>query len=188
METIRTCLSCRKKAHKQELCRFVRSLDGEICFDEKGVLESRGAWLCANKACLKKAVEKRMLFRGEKTLPLNAQVLIDMVYERIKKSTLSNLGLLRRLGQIEAGRDAVKQKINEGQAIVMFSKDFAERSLNEMDRYIADKKVQVIRTNLLMDEIGGSLGRKKTGVVALSKSRITDEILLKVNKLLEIDQ
>ena len=189
METIRTCLSCRKKAHKQELCRFVRSLDGEICFDEKGVLDSRGAWLCPNKACLKKAVEKRMLFRGEKTLPLNSQDLINMVFERLKKSTLANLGLLRRLGQIEAGRDVVKQRIIDGHAsVIMFSKDFAERSLDEMNRVTAGKKVQVFKTPFLMDEIGGSLGRKKTGVVALSKSRITDEILLKVNKLLEIDQ
>lgn len=167
----------------------MRSLDGEICFDEKGVLDSRGAWLCANKACLKKAVEKRMLFRGEKTLPLTGEGLITMVFERLKKSTLANFGLLRRLGQIEAGRDVVKQKINEGnESVIMFSKDLAERSLEEMSRVTAGKNVQVFKTPFLMDEIGGSLGRKKTGVVALSKSRITDEILLKVNKLLEIDQ
>lgn len=189
MDSIRTCLSCRKKAHKDELCRFVRSLDGEICFDEKAMLESRGAWLCANKSCLKKAVEKRILFRGEKTLPINSQALVSLVYERLKKSTLAQLGLMRRIGQIEAGRDAAKQKVREGQArLIIFSKDLAERSIDEFNRVGFENKVQMLKAPLLMDEIGESLGRKKTGVVALSKSRITDEILLKVNKLLEIEQ
>jgi predicted RNA-binding protein YlxR (DUF448 family) len=188
METIRTCLSCRRKAHKQELCRFVRSLDGEICFDEKAILPDRGAWLCANKICLKKAIEKRILFRGEKTLPINAQNLMGMVSERLKKSTLSNLGFLRRLGQIEAGRDAVRQRISSGQVcVIICSKDLALRSFEEINR-MADKKVRVLQAPFLMDEIGESLGRKKTGVVALFESRITDEILLKINKLLEIGQ
>lgn len=189
IETIRTCLACRKKAPKQQLCRFVRSLDGEICFDEKGELPSRGAWLCANRACLQKAAEKRILFRKEKTLPIVGPALVAMVQERLKKSVLANLGLQKRMGQIEAGRDAVKRKIQDGQAsLILFSKDLAGRSLDEIEHHLAGKNIEALRSPLLMDEIGDSLGRRKTGVVALSKSRITDEILLRVNKLLEISQ
>src|SRR5688572_10853483 len=108
-ETIRTCLACRKKATKQELCRFVRAQDGEICFDEKGDLPNRGAWVCANKSCLEKAFSKRLLFKKERTLPIDQDALMKSMHLRTKKSALSRLGLLRRLGRIEVGRDAVKR-------------------------------------------------------------------------------
>lgn len=190
MDSVRTCMVCRKKGSKPELCRFVRALDGEICFDEKGELPHRGAWLCASKACLSKAFQKRVLFKGERTLPVNAEGMAEQVHSRIKKSALSRLGFLRKLGQIEAGRDAVKRLLLDGKAsAVIFAKDFSVRSQEEMLKSITpEQKDQIRMSSFLMDEIGQCLGRKKTGVVGLSKSRITDEILLQLKKLSNLEQ
>lgn len=190
MESVRTCLVCRHKAHKLELCRFVRAVDGEICFDERGELPHRGAWLCAKRVCVIKAFQKRLLFRGERTLPANPEAMADAVYERIKKSSLARLGFLRKLGQIEAGRDAVKRLVREDKAgAVVIASDFSKRSVEEI--FLATQlfdQERMRKSPFLMDEIGQCLGRKKTGVVGLSKSRITDEILLQLKKLSNLER
>lgn len=190
MDSVRTCLVCRSKAHKPELCRFVRALDGEICFDERGELPHRGAWLCANKACFQKAFQKKMLFRGEKTLPANADTMMTMVYTRIKKSSLARLGFMRKLGQIEAGREAVMRLLQEGKIdTVLCAQDLSPRSLKDVhEKSALTQTVRLQMSPFLMDEMGQSIGRKKTGVVGLLKSRITDEIVLQLTKLSKLEQ
>lgn len=188
MDSVRSCLACRAKAQKGALLRFVRSLDGEICFDEKGSLEHRGGYLCAQKTCLEKAFKKRMLFRTERTLPIDAEALMNQIRLCIKKSTLSRLGLVRRIGGIEMGKDAVLAMVSKNNAhVVITAKDFSARSLNDVVHTASKVATSVMQSGFSMDEFGHSLGRKKTGVVALAKSRITDEIVLGLNKLKDIE-
>lgn len=187
METTRTCLACRHKDDRGSKLRFVRAPDGEICFDEKAVLPSRGAWVCADKSCLAKAFQKRMFFKGERTLPVNDKDMVNFIFGRLKKSALDRLGLLRRIGHCEVGRDAVKRlMVDEPKvAAVFLAKDLAARSVQEMTRGAA---VPVIASPFLMEEIGNCLGRDKTGVVALLKSRITEELLFQMNMLSKMAQ
>lgn len=189
MEVLRTCLSCRKKAIKPQLCRFVRAQDGEICFDEKGDLPNRGAWVCANKLCLMKAFSKRLLFKGERTLPVDQESLLFSIQNRLKRGALSRLGLMRKLGQIEMGKDAVCRLAFDKVRAVIFAQDFSLKTKQEIkNKFLNFEQIFVMESNFLMEEIGQSLGRKKTGVVALLESRITDEILLQINKLKEVEQ
>lgn len=188
MESVRTCSVCRKKAGKEELFRFVRALDGEICFDEKATLPNRGAWVCAKRACLVKAFQKRILFRGERTLPVSGEEMLKVIESRMRKSILARLGLSKKIGILFMGTDAVLRVIREEKAYaVVFASDFSLRSINGIEKAIEIGEMpQIVSSGFLMEEIGLSLGRKKTGVVALLKSRITEEILLQINKLSEI--
>jgi predicted RNA-binding protein YlxR (DUF448 family) len=191
MESQRSCLSCRKKAERTELLRFVRAPDGEICFDERAEAASRGAWLCPNKACLLRAVEKRLLFRGEKTVPLTSDMMLNRVSETLKKSIISRLGMMKRMGAVEAGKDAVLQAINhENMLAVVIAKDFSEKSAAHVKEHLEKhgKTEKIMNTSLAMDEIGCSLGRKKTGVVALLKGRISSETLRRIGILSELGQ
>ena len=186
METTRTCIACRHKDERGSKLRFVRAPDGEICFDEKAMLPSRGAWICASRACLTKAFQKRLLFRGERTLPVNEKDMLDAIFVRIKKSALNRLGLLRRLGQCEVGRDATKRLMAEQKLEAVFlAKDLAARSVHEVS---SKAEIPTIMSPFLMEEIGNCLGREKTGVVGLLKSRITQELLFQINMLSKIAQ
>jgi predicted RNA-binding protein YlxR (DUF448 family) len=189
MESVRTCLVCRKKGSRFELCRFVRGVDGEICFDEKGDLPHRGAWVCPSKVCLSKGFHKRLLFKGERVLPMDGDAMIKTMIRRIKSSSLSRLGLLKKLGQLESGRDAVKRMITLRQvSVILFAKDMSTRSQEEIRKLGEAYQDQWALSPFLMDEIGQCLGRKKTGVVGLLKSRITDEIVLQIKKLSKLEQ
>lgn len=61
---LRQCLGCREMKPKKELIRVVRSPDGEISLDFKGKASGRGAYLCPEPACLKKAVRAKALERA----------------------------------------------------------------------------------------------------------------------------
>ena len=49
---------------KKELIRVVRSPEGEIAIDFKGKMPGRGAYICPQEACLKKAVKSKALERA----------------------------------------------------------------------------------------------------------------------------
>lgn len=80
----RQCLGCREMKPKRELIRVVRSPQGEISLDFKGKAPGRGAYLCHDPGCLKKAVKSRAMERAlEVSIP-------DEIYDRLN-------------GQMEAG-------------------------------------------------------------------------------------
>ena len=60
----RQCVGCRTMFPKRDLVRVVRSPEGEISIDLKGKKPGRGAYVCRNPECLKKAVKSRALGRA----------------------------------------------------------------------------------------------------------------------------
>ena len=61
---LRQCLGCREMFPKKELIRVVRSPEGAIALDFKGKAPGRGAYVCLNPECLKKAKKSRALERA----------------------------------------------------------------------------------------------------------------------------
>ena len=76
---MRQCLGCREMKPKRELIRVVRSPEGEISLDFKGKASGRGAYVCPNPACLKKAVKAHALERA-----FSAQIPPE-VYEKLNE-------------------------------------------------------------------------------------------------------
>ena len=58
---MRQCLGCREMKPKPELLRVVRSPEGEISLDTRGKKPGRGAYICPNSECLRRAVKSRAL-------------------------------------------------------------------------------------------------------------------------------
>lgn len=61
---MRQCLGCREMKPKKELIRVVKSPEGEISLDFRGKANGRGAYVCPNAGCLKKAVKAKALERA----------------------------------------------------------------------------------------------------------------------------
>ena len=64
---MRQCLGCREMKPKRELLRVVRSPEGEVSLDTRGKKPGRGAYVCPNADCLKKAINTRALSRALET-------------------------------------------------------------------------------------------------------------------------
>ena len=83
---MRQCLGCREMKPKKELIRVVRSPEGEISLAFRGKASGRGAYICPDGACLKKAIKAKALERAFSTnIP-------PEIYERLQE-------------QMEGGKD-----------------------------------------------------------------------------------
>ena len=63
----RQCVGCREMKDKKELLRVVRTPEGEILLDGRGKVSGRGAYVCSDVACLKKARKSKALERALET-------------------------------------------------------------------------------------------------------------------------
>ncbi len=60
---MRMCVSCRQSKPKKELIRIVKNKEGEVRVDTTGKMNGRGAYICADAACLEKAYKNKLLSR-----------------------------------------------------------------------------------------------------------------------------
>ena len=83
----RQCMGCRERKEKRELIRVVRAPDGRVSLDFRGKAPGRGAYICPDMACLKKALRSKALDRSlEVTIP-------EEIYARLEQ-------------EMEEGKDA----------------------------------------------------------------------------------
>ena len=61
---MRMCVGCREMKPKKELLRVARSPEGEVSIDLTGRKPGRGAYLCKNAECMKRAIKQRQLERA----------------------------------------------------------------------------------------------------------------------------
>ena len=74
----RQCTGCREKKDKKALIRVVKTPEGEIVLDTTGKKSGRGAYVCPDPECLKKARKSRALERAfELSIP-------DEVYDALE--------------------------------------------------------------------------------------------------------
>ena len=75
----RQCMGCRERKNKRDMIRVVRQTDGTVSLDFGGKVNGRGAYICPDPECLKKARKAKSLDRSlEVTIP-------EEVYDRLTK-------------------------------------------------------------------------------------------------------
>ena len=77
---VRTCTGCRQAKNKKDLIRVVRDKEGNVSVDATGKLNGRGAYICPDKECLKKAIKNKGL---EKTLKISG--IGEEIYSQLEK-------------------------------------------------------------------------------------------------------
>ena len=60
----RRCVGCNETKDKKELIRVVRTPEGEVCLDFTGKKSGRGAYVCRNVSCFKKARKAKRIERS----------------------------------------------------------------------------------------------------------------------------
>ena len=80
----RQCVGCRMMKNKKELIRILKTDEG-IIIDDTGKKNGRGACICPNAQCLKKAIENKGLERSFK-MPVDKEVYDNLkgVFENIE--------------------------------------------------------------------------------------------------------
>ena len=82
----RQCMGCRERREKRQMIRVVRGTDGNVSLDFSGKLNGRGAYVCPDPECLKKAQKSKALERSlEVAIP-------QEVYDRLAKEMEASRG------------------------------------------------------------------------------------------------
>lgn len=75
----RQCIVCRESKGKKDLIRVVKTSEGDIMLDRTGRKNGRGAYICENEECLKKARRANALSRSFK---MNVP---DEIYDELER-------------------------------------------------------------------------------------------------------
>lgn len=75
----RQCVGCRESFEKRDLIRIIKTPEGEVKLDATGKSNGRGAYLCKNAECLKKARKSQGLNRSLK------MAIPDEIYDQLEK-------------------------------------------------------------------------------------------------------
>jgi predicted RNA-binding protein YlxR (DUF448 family) len=79
-------MGCRERKDKKAMIRVVRCTDGSVSLDFSGKLNGRGAYVCPDSECLKKAQKSKALERSlEVAIP-------QEVYDRLAKEMEASRG------------------------------------------------------------------------------------------------
>ena len=82
----RQCMGCRERKEKRQMIRVVRTPEGAVNLDFSGKMNGRGAYICPDPDCLKKALRSKALDRSlEVTIP-------EEVIERLQKEMEAGRG------------------------------------------------------------------------------------------------
>lgn len=74
----RQCVACKQHFDKKMLGRIVKTPNGDIVFDRTGKVNGRGAYVCLNAECFKKAIKSNALQRAlECEIPAQAAEQIE---------------------------------------------------------------------------------------------------------------
>ena len=76
---LRQCVGCLEMRSKKEMMRVLKTEDGSIVLDMTGKTNGRGAYLCRQAECLKRARKSKGL---ERSLKIGIP---DEIYEKLEK-------------------------------------------------------------------------------------------------------
>ena len=76
---MRMCVGCAEMKLKNELIRVIKTPENEIVLDATGRKNGRGAYICSNMECLKKARKSKGLERSLKV------AIPTKVYDNLEK-------------------------------------------------------------------------------------------------------
>ena len=83
---LRKCLGCMSSFPKKDLVRVLKTPEGAVIIDLSGKKSGRGAYICKNSGCLKKALKsKRIQSNLEIEIP-------EEIITELEKELLANEG------------------------------------------------------------------------------------------------
>lgn len=82
---MRVCIGCGESKSKKDLMRVVRTPEEDLVLDATGKKNGRGAYLCKDLECLKKAIKSKGLERSFKmSIPKEVYAKLEEEFKNIE--------------------------------------------------------------------------------------------------------
>ncbi|MFO8073724.1 MAG: DUF448 domain-containing protein [Polyangia bacterium] len=182
----RSCVACRHKTAAARLLRLAATPDGGIAVDWRRNLGGRGAYVCARRECVERALSGQRLSRAlhrRVVLPSAEEVLSSALRarERQLKTLLSSA---RGADDIEIGADAARRAVAGGRgALLLLAADGSRR--DELAEVAARGGIGA-RSAPSKLRLGDLLGRGPTGAAMLIDEGIAEAVARSLDEMSDL--
>lgn len=171
----RRCIASGETRDPALMVRFVVGPDDAVWPDVRGELPGRGLWVSASRAAITQAVERKAFARAAKQAVTVPAGLADQVERLLARRALDWLGLARGGGQVRAGYEKVREKLEQGRVAVLVQARDGSPAQRQKVAGLA-RGLPIIE---LFDgeELSLALGRENVVHAALSAGPLADRFL-----------
>jgi hypothetical protein len=167
----RTCVGCRCSRALPDLLRLVCTPQGEVLLDRSGRLPGRGAYVCCDVVCLRKALQPTKLvsaFKRPVIVPAFetvCQAAVRLLQERLKAC----LSLARRAGGVVSGYAALRTALVHAKVVcLVLAEDIAASRAEEYHFWCARQHIPCM-TLFSKDKLGQILGRSSCSAAGVTE-------------------
>ena len=162
-----------------------RSPEGDISLDFRGKAPGRGAYLCPQTDCLRKAIKSKALDRG-----LNCQIPQEIYticcLQEWRRGTMTDaqqkalrlLGLARRARLLQIGEEPVGIACRSGKAkLLLVAKDAGDHTFRRARSFVSGSKCPYVCVPYTKDELGDGLGCNACALCAFTEPAFAKSFL-----------
>ena len=172
----RTCVGCSSRRAPRDLLRLGCTSKGEVMLDRSGRLPGRGAYVCFDAVCLRRALKPAKLastFKQPVVVPTFEavyQTAVVLLQERLKAC----LSLARKAGAVVSGYTSLRTALTHGKVVcVVLAEDIAASRAEEYHFWCIQQDIPCI-TLFSKEEMGRLLGRPSCSAAGFTEPRFCD--------------
>lgn len=165
----RTCIGCKAKRGQGELLRLVCAASGEVVFDHTGRGPGRGAYVCCDARCFRKAFKSSRLTSvfqrpvSVPTLDAACETVVSSLYDRLGAC----LSIAQRAGGLVSGYMSLRRACSRRRVVYMvLAENAAALRAAEYRAWCADQEIPYI-TLFTKEELGRRIGKTTRSAVGL---------------------
>ena len=190
----RQCVGCREMKDKRALIRAVKSPQGEVSLDFTGKKPGRGAYVCPNSECLKKAIRAKALERANparssarwtRPSPRASTKKWKRRWQTVDK-LLNLIGLAKKAGKLEVGEEPVGAAARSKHArLILIASDAADNTRRRALHFGEAGECICLEIPPTKEDLGRALGLTSCALLALTDIGFAEAV---AKKLAESDE
>jgi len=174
----RTCLGCGAKRSPAVLLRLVCSPQQEVLLDHSGRASGRGAYICGNAVCLRKALKPVKLaaaFKQPVVVPTFEALCIDITaLFRARLETC--LQLAHKAGVVVSGYVALQRALAQRRVVYMVLATDIAAARTEAYRTWCEGYAIPCRRLFSKEELGRVMGKPSRSAIGFTDQRFADRL------------
>lgn len=176
----RKCIATGEVQPKAGLIRFVAGPDDGVVPDVMGKLPGRGVYVAADRAALKRAVDKKLFARGLKAPVAVPEDLVGEVERQLSRRVVDLISLARKSGAAVAGYEKVKTWLDKEDARVLIqASDGSARGKSKLSTPHRGTYIGWLTAG----ELGMAFGRQNVIHAALSSGGLAQRVVEEAQRL-----
>lgn len=181
----RTCIGCRLSRHTRDLLRLACTPQGEVFTDGWGRGMGRGAYVCFDAACIRKALHPAKLktaFKQSVTVPSEHSV-HEAAAHALRTRLGSYLSMAQKAGMAISGSVPLHRALAQRRiAYIVLSEDIAATRAQEYYTWCQQQDIPWL-TLFSKVELGRLLGKSSRSAVGLTQMQFGEQLQMTAERL-----